>query len=105
MESVSRKNMSELIYGNQGMEECTGKTLPCTVSSRRLEDRIRSLCADVVGTGEKDQFEQAISKLQSALREHNQRLRNLAVGKLTHLWSSPDTREDESERTTGRSSN
>jgi hypothetical protein len=58
--------------------------------SRRLDDRIRALCAEVVATGEEGRFELAISKLQSALREHNERLRRLALAKLTRLWPSEE---------------
>jgi hypothetical protein len=50
--------------------------------SRRLEDRIRDLCARVIAAPE-DEVEPAISELKSALREHNERLRKLAAAKLT----------------------
>jgi hypothetical protein len=92
-------------YGNYGMEVRSERKIASNMPSRRLEDRIRSLCADVVGTGEQDHFERAISKLQSALREHNQRLRNLAVAKLTRLWSSPDKSETFGERSRNQRSN
>jgi hypothetical protein len=52
--------------------------------SRRLEDRIRELCAKVIAAHE-DDVGPAISELKSALREHNVRLRQLAAAKLTRL--------------------
>jgi hypothetical protein len=55
------------------------------VLSRRLEDRIRELCAKVVAAKEEEEVGPAISELKSALREHNQRLGRLAVTKLTGI--------------------
>jgi hypothetical protein len=52
--------------------------------SRRLEDRIRDLCARVVSAKETE-FEPLISDLQTALREHNGRLRQLAADKLGNI--------------------
>ena len=51
---------------------------------RRLEDRIRELCATAV-TAEEPELEIILSQLQSALREHTERLRRLAAAKLTTL--------------------
>ena len=51
---------------------------------RRLEDRIRELCAMAV-TAEEPELERILSELQSALREHTERLRRLAAAKLTTL--------------------
>ena len=51
---------------------------------RRLEDRIRELCASAV-TAEEPELETILSELQSALREHTARLRKLAAAKLTTL--------------------
>jgi hypothetical protein len=51
---------------------------------RRLEDRIRELCATAL-TAEEPQLEIILSELQSALREHTDRLRRLAAAKLTTL--------------------
>jgi hypothetical protein len=45
---------------------------------RRLEDRIRELCAMAVTAEEPE-----LAELQSALREHTKRLRRLAAAKLT----------------------
>jgi hypothetical protein len=51
---------------------------------RRLEDRIRELCAMAV-TAEQPELEIILAELQSALREHTERLRRLAAAKLTTL--------------------
>lgn len=51
---------------------------------RRLEDRIRELCALAV-RAEEPRLEIILSELQSALREHTERLRRLAAAKLTML--------------------
>jgi hypothetical protein len=51
---------------------------------RRLEDRIRELCAMAV-TAEEPELKIILSDLQSALREHTERLRRLAAAKLTTL--------------------
>ena len=42
-----------------------------------LDDRIRALCAKAVTTND-DDFEEIMSQLQSALREHAERMRKLA---------------------------
>lgn len=52
--------------------------------ARRLEDRIRDLCARAV-SAQDSELEAILSALQSALREHNDRLRKLAAAKLT-VW-------------------
>ena len=49
--------------------------------ARRLEDRIRELCARAV-TAQESELDSIFSSLQSALREHNERLRKLAAEKL-----------------------
>jgi len=51
------------------------------VRARRLEDRIRELCAQAL-TAQAPELDPILSALQSALREHNQRLRKLAAAKL-----------------------
>ena len=51
---------------------------------RRLEDRIRELCAMAV-RAEEPELEIVLSELRSALREHTERLRRLAAAKLTTL--------------------
>jgi hypothetical protein len=55
--------------------------------SRRLEDRIRELCAKVIVAHEED-VGPAIAELKCALHEHNDRLRKLAATKLTRLEAS-----------------
>ena len=50
--------------------------------SRRLEDRIRQLCAKAVAAAESD-LEPVITELKLALHEHTERLRKLAALKLT----------------------
>jgi hypothetical protein len=52
------------------------------VRARRLEDRIRELCARAV-TAEESELGSIFSASQSALREHNERLRKLAAAKLS----------------------
>jgi hypothetical protein len=51
------------------------------VSSRLLDDRIRTLCAKAVTAGDGD-FEEIMSQLQSALHEHANQLRKTAAEKL-----------------------
>jgi hypothetical protein len=55
--------------------------------SRRLEDRIRELCAKVIVAHE-EEVGPAIADLKAALHEHNTRLRKLAAAKLTRLETS-----------------
>ena len=50
--------------------------------ARRLEDRIRELCALAV-SAQDSELESIFSSLQSALREHTERIRKLAAAKLT----------------------
>jgi hypothetical protein len=51
---------------------------------RRLEDRIRELCALAVAA-EDPELEIVLAQLQAALREHTERLRRMAAAKLTML--------------------
>ena len=46
---------------------------------RRLEDRIRELCARAVVTPESAELDEIFHRLRAALREHTERLRQLAV--------------------------
>ena len=46
-----------------------------------MEDKIRQLCARVVAAGD-DDFKDAISELQAALREHTQDLRKTLIEQL-----------------------
>ena len=49
---------------------------------KRLEDRIRELCAKTV-VARDHEFEPVIAELKSALHEHTEHLRKLAAVKLT----------------------
>jgi hypothetical protein len=51
---------------------------------RRLEYRIRELCALAVAA-EDPELEIVLAQLQAALREHTERLRRMAAAKLTML--------------------
>ena len=51
---------------------------------RRLEDRIRELCALAVAA-EDPELEMVLAELQAALRQHTERLRRMAAAKLTML--------------------
>ena len=51
------------------------------MSTRRLEDRIRRLCADAVEASESD-LEPVITELKVALHEHTESLRKLVASKL-----------------------
>jgi hypothetical protein len=51
------------------------------VPARRLDDRIRDLCAKAV-TAPESELHAIFSELNAALREHNERLRKLAAEKL-----------------------
>ena len=77
------------------IECCIEQTIPmcdsCTsyrlgrwklVPSRRLEDRIRELCAKAVAKEDPADFHEVMQKLRESLREHTSRLRELAARKL-----------------------
>jgi hypothetical protein len=51
------------------------------VTSRRLEDRIRELCAAAC-QAPISELDAVLKKLQAALHEHNQRFRKLAADSL-----------------------
>ena len=51
------------------------------VPSRRIDDRIRDLCAKVASS-EGNDYEPTISELNAALREHTDRLRKMAAESL-----------------------
>jgi hypothetical protein len=55
---------------------------PWAMRARRLEDRIRELCARAL-RAQDSELGSVLSALQSALREHNDRLRKLAAAKLS----------------------
>jgi hypothetical protein len=48
------------------------------VPSNRLEDRIRELCAQAIASDETD-FQGVISELRSAMREHIEKVRKMAL--------------------------
>jgi hypothetical protein len=52
------------------------------VPSRRLEDRIRELCTKAVAADDSADFSELMRQLREALREHANRLRQLAARKL-----------------------
>jgi hypothetical protein len=45
--------------------------------ARRLEDRIRKLCADAVTTTEVDELNRILRELSNALRDHTARMRTM----------------------------
>jgi len=56
-------------------------------AQRLTEDFVRELCAQAV-TAPESELDAIFSALQSALREHNKRLRELAATKLAAGWPS-----------------
>ena len=50
--------------------------------SRRLEDRIRELCAKAVSAPDSADLNEVMQQLREALREHANRLRQLAARNL-----------------------
>jgi hypothetical protein len=65
--------------------------------SRRLDDRIRDLCANVVAADEPE-LEPKISELKSALREHTARLRKMVATKIAGLKDQPEERRSHNDR-------
>jgi hypothetical protein len=49
---------------------------------RRLEDRIRELCANTITARTGDELESVLIRLKSALHEHTERIRKVAADKL-----------------------
>jgi hypothetical protein len=62
------------------------------VRSRRVEDRIRDLCAKVTAAPQTE-LQAAITNLQVALREHALRIENKAVKDLLKGLGKPDRRK------------
>lgn len=56
--------------------------VPWRQRERRLEDRIRELCALAVGARRDDERELILAEFRCALREQNQRLKKNAIRKL-----------------------
>jgi len=50
--------------------------------NRRLEDRIRELCAGAIAVQNEDELQPILAELRSALHEHGKRLKRTAVLKL-----------------------
>jgi hypothetical protein len=48
------------------------------VPSRRLEDRIRELCAQAVASGDAD-FSEVLAQLRSAMHQHIEEMRKMVV--------------------------
>jgi hypothetical protein len=57
---------------------------PFRVPSRRLDDRIRELCARAVSADDSD-FAAVLSDLRSALHEHSARMREMAMRQIHRL--------------------
>ena len=88
----------EPIHERSFMGSLMGASTVCTVSNsspiavrtimgrifmlRRLEDRIRELCAQTIVARGANELEPIFSELKSALHEHTERLRKNAVLKL-----------------------
>ena len=86
MENLTTVHPDEGNCAGSFLRECVYGTgvpvgLILTVPSRRLDDRIRELCARVVST-QGAEMESTIAQLKAALHEHNERLRKLAAAKL-----------------------
>ena len=58
---------------------------------RRLEDRIRELCANAVAIPESAEFTMAMEQLKDALHEHAEHLRSMA----SNLGESPQRRRSD----------
>ena len=85
-DTVSQRVHIQCVWYRTILRRCANLRAPLAQSPmlRRLEDRIRELCALAV-TAEEPELEIVLSELQSALREHTERLRRLAAAKLTTL--------------------
>lgn len=68
-----------------GNHSSTGTLLRSFLSSysrsRRLEDKIRKLCADAVATTDPSQLNEILEQLAQALREHTDRVRKMAAAR------------------------
>lgn len=78
--SVDTPTLPRTLYGTLYEADLSWR-----VPSRRLDDRIRELCYQVISAGE-GELEPLIEDLKSALHEHNSRLRKLAASKLTNSF-------------------
>ena len=85
MDGLSTAEIPE--YRNHCIEAVSEFPVSWNVSQHHLDERIRQLCAKVVASSDHD-LGSSISELKAALREHNERLRTLAVAQLGRLWTS-----------------
>ena len=76
-----------------GMWEIESSLAHCAPMHRRLEDRIRELCAKAL-TAQESELHAILSALRSALREHAERLRRLAASKLVSVEGYGDRLQD-----------
>jgi hypothetical protein len=79
MDGITTSNKRD--YGNHCMEPVPESDVFWNVSQYRLDDRIRQLCAKVVASSDQD-LGPSIAELKAALRQHNERLRKLALAQL-----------------------
>jgi len=68
-------------YLFKGQYPSDDETISRHAPRRRLDDRIRDLCSQVVRANDR-QFQQLLDELKVALREHINHLRKLAAAKL-----------------------
>ena len=64
-----------------------------SLRSRRLDDRIRELCAHAVAADNSPHMKSILSELQSAIHQYTQRLRARAAAILTGRNLAPDRRK------------
>jgi hypothetical protein len=64
--------------------------------ARRLNDRIRELCAEAVATKSSHEVKSILAELQSAIRQYTQRLRNRAAAVLSGCLDLPPERRKSS---------
>jgi hypothetical protein len=60
--------------------------------ARRVEDRIRELCAEAVDAQDSHQAELILAELQQAIHQYTQRLRHRAVAVLSGYLNIPPER-------------
>jgi len=60
---------------------------------KRLEDRIKDLCAKAVGTPASPQLDEILQQLQSALSEHTQRIRKMVAAYPARVARRSDDRD------------
>lgn len=67
--------------------------------ARRVEDRIRDLCAEAVTTNNSHRVESILAELRLAIRQYTQRLRNRAAAVLSGCSDlPPERRKNSSDR-------